>query len=349
MKRVAKRVTPAAAALLALLLCITSAHAADPGTSWPTCTPASKGLNATVLNQLRTATGWTSTNTTFLRGFLVKNGCKVFSWGSETLRKNWASAVKPVMSTMLFYAIKELKTTGVNARLYQYGWPMTTADQSITWHHVANMTSGYALPENPGARWAYNDYGISLYCQTLFPKVFEQTMAQVVANRLAPLQFQDGGVIGGTGCSLFASTRDAARIGQFWINRGSWRGAQLLPASYFDNYRKNQVSATLPRSAGTTPDDYLSVGSTGGGPNQDFLLQGGYGYNWWFNTPRRLFPAGPADTFLAVGHYGVEVIMVIPSLKIVFTGKFKNGGSFPAALANLNEYLRLLVEAHVSS
>ena len=153
---------------------------------------------------------------------------------------------------MLFFAIKELKTSGVNARISQYGWPMTVPDQSITWHHLANMVSGYALPENPGARWGYNDYAISLYCKTLFPKVFEQTMASVAASRLGTLQFQDGAVIGSGrgGCQLFTSVRDAARIGWFWLNKGRWRGVQLLPASYFDNYRKNQVSATLPRTAG---------------------------------------------------------------------------------------------------
>jgi hypothetical protein len=121
---------------------------------------------------------------------------------------------------------------------------------------------------------------------------------------------------------------------------------QLLPASYFDSFRKNQVSATLPRTAGGAVVDYLGVGSTGGGNNQDFPLQGAYGYNWWFNTPRRLFPSGPTDTFMAEGHNGVEVITVIPSLKIVFTGKFKNGVNFAGTLANLNTYLRLIVEAH---
>jgi hypothetical protein len=89
----------------------------------------------------------------------------------------------------------------------------------------ANIVSGYALPENPGARWGYNDYAISLYCKTLFPKVFEQTMAAVVSARLGPLQFQDGAVIGsgGGGCQLFTSVRDAARIGWFWLNKGRWR------------------------------------------------------------------------------------------------------------------------------
>jgi hypothetical protein len=357
MESFARRVSPAATLLFALFFCIVPALAADPGTFWPTCTPASLGLIDAKLDELRAATGWTATSTTY-RGFVAKSGCKVKSWGSEKQKADWASAVKPLMSTMLFWAIKEGRTSGVNAKIAPYGWDMTAPDQSMTWRHLANMISGYALPDNPGAAWAYNDYGIALYCKTLFPQVYEQTMATVVADRLAALQFEDGGVIGSgrNGCQLYTSVRDAARIGQFWMNKGRWQGVQLLPASYFDNFRKNQVAATLPRSAYCRPDstdcpldDYLGVSSTGGSPNQDFTLQGAYGYNWWFNTPRHLFSAGPSDTFMAVGHNGAEPIIVIPSLQIVFACKCKNAPSFAEALANINTYLRLIVEAHASS
>jgi hypothetical protein len=340
------------AVVLAVALITSSAQAADPGTSWPSCTPASKGLSDAKLNELRAATGWTSTSTTF-RGFVVKAGCKVKSWGSESQKGDWASAVKPLMSTMLFYAIKELKTSGINARIYQYGWDLTLPDQSITWHHLANMVSGYALPENPGARWSYNDMAIALYCRTLFTQsddsisVMKQTMAQAVAQRLPALQFQDGGVIGSgrNGCQLFASVRDAARLGQFWMNKGKWRGVQLLPTTYFDSFRKNQVSATLPTTAGTPIDDYLGIGD-GRDPFQpEFKGQGRYGYNWWFNTPTRAWTSAPTDTFAAIGHHNAESIFVIPSLQIVFTCKCKNS-SDANLVADGNRYLRLLVEAH---
>jgi hypothetical protein len=340
------RVRRAAAVGLGLaVLFAAPAQAVDPGTAWATRTPAQVGLNIAKLNELRAATGWKPGSTTF-RGFVVKNGYQVYTWGNVAQKGDWASAVKPVMSTMLFYALKELRTSGVNARIYQYGWPMTVPDRSMTWHHLANMVSGYALPENPGARWGYNDYAISLYCKTLFPKVFKQTMAAVVASRLAPLQFQDGAVIGSGrgGCQLFTSVRDAARIGWFWLNKGRWQGVQRLPASYFDSYRKNQVSATLPRTAGGLANDYLAVGSTGGGNNQDSAGQGRYGYNWWFNQPKRGWPSAPPDTFVAIGHHYNESIFVIPSRQLVFTCKCKTSGRSEA-----DKYLRLLVEAHVGS
>jgi hypothetical protein len=52
-------------------------------------------------------------------------------------------------------------------------------------------------------------------------------------------------------------------------------GVQRLPVSYFDNHRKNQVSATLPRTAGGPIDDYLGVGTAGGNtPTRTSLARG---------------------------------------------------------------------------
>ena len=68
----------------------------------------------------------------------------------------------------------------------------------MTLHHLANMTSGYALPERPGAAWGYNDYAITLYNKSLFERVFKQKPDVVVraASRLGVLQFQDGTLYG---------------------------------------------------------------------------------------------------------------------------------------------------------
>jgi hypothetical protein len=345
------------AATLAALLATNpfDSQAADPGTTWPRRTPTEVGLNVAKLNELRAATGWTSGNAT-LRGFVVKNGFQVYSWGNVAQRGDWASAVKPLMSTMLFYAVDELKTSGVNARIFQYGWPLIGPDQQITWLQLGAMTSGYGFPdEGPGARWAYNDWATALYCRTLFTQsgdsisVFGQTMAQAVAQRLSPLQFQDGGVIGAgrNGCQLFTSIRDAARIGQFWMNRGAWRGVQRLPTSYFDNFGKSQVDANLPKTAGSPTDDYLHVaGTTGGGPNQtQFDGRGRYGFNWWFNEPLHAWASAPTDTFAAMGHHNAESIFIIPSRQIVFTCKCKNSAP-ENIVADGNRYLRLLIEAH---
>ena len=96
-----------AGAALALLFATTPVRAVDPGTAWATRTPAEVGLDVAKLDELRAATGWTSSTPAY-RGVIIKDGYLVYSWGSVSGRFDWASAVKPVMSTMLFYAIKIL-------------------------------------------------------------------------------------------------------------------------------------------------------------------------------------------------------------------------------------------------
>jgi hypothetical protein len=344
--------TLVAAALAALFATNPSVAQTYPGTSWATRTPAQAGMNVTKLNELRAATGWTSGSV--MRGLVVKDGYIVYSWGSITQRGDWASAAKPLISSMMFYAVKEGRTSGVNARIYQYGWPTTVADQAITWHHLGSMTSGYALADNPGARWAYNDYAIALYCRTLFTQtgdsvsVFGQSMSQVVANRLAPLQFQDDGVIGSgrNGCQLYASARDFARIGWWWLNRFKWKTQQLLPDSYFTNFVKNQVSSSLPRTAGGPINDYLGVGTTGGDTNQNILGQGSYGYNWTFNQPTRRWPSAPADTFQARGHHNAEMMFMIPSRRLLLVCAKCRPSTDAALYYDANRYLSLLLQAN---
>jgi hypothetical protein len=83
------------------------------------------------------------------------------------------------------FAVKEGKISSVEATIAGFGWALRPADRTITFRHLANMTSGYALPENPGTHSGYNDYAISLYVKTLFPKVFKQKLTSSRAARIA--------------------------------------------------------------------------------------------------------------------------------------------------------------------
>ena len=127
----------------------------------------------------------------------------------------------------------------------------------------------------------------------------------------------------------------------------------MLPRSYFDNYMKNQVSSSLPRTAGGALNDYLHVGTVGGtgeaGANQNILGQGSYGFNWTFNRPTVRWPNAPADTFQARGHHNAEMMLVIPSQRMLLVcGKCRQSTD-AATYSDANRYLRLLMEAHVGS
>ena len=93
----------------------------------------------------------------------------------------------------------------------------------MSFHHLANMISGYARTEKSGTAWAYNDYAINLYRLTLFNRLFRQG-PDVVANhpdRLGQLQFRDG-LSFSNKARVIASVRDFARLCWFWLNKGKW-------------------------------------------------------------------------------------------------------------------------------
>lgn len=92
-----------------------------------------------------------------------------------------------------------------------------------------------------------------------------------------------GHALGGAG--LYLRPRDAAKLGQLFLDRGAWRGRQLLSPDY-------AAQATTPQTAGGWPLDV------------------GYGFHWW-TAPIQGLPA-----FGASG-YGGQWIRVIPALDMV--------------------------------
>jgi CubicO group peptidase (beta-lactamase class C family) len=310
-----------------------------PGTTWTTKTPGELGLDETKLNQFASNLGGV--------GCIIRQGYMVKSWGADD-KGDWASAAKPVLSTMLFFAIEEGRLSGVHNLIRDWGWSLIAKDQPMEFFHLANMTSGYARGEIPGAAWAYNDYAIQLYAKTLFDRVYGTSADAAArdANRLGFLQFQDGTIFGSRGgYGVEASPRDFARIGWLWCNKGYWNGTQLLPQHYFDDYMKPQVSSILPRTS-SGGSDYLGVGTIGGGSDQTGYGPGIYGFNWWFNPSSYTWPDAPDDIFQANGHWGEEVVTVIPSLSLVVACRGSWGSFEPGnASSGMNQNLKLLTEA----
>ena len=287
-----------------------------PEKEWEKQTAEALCRNAGALEQFTKAVGGS--------GVIIKNGYLIKAWGNPAGRTMWASATKPVLSTLLLFAAQEGKLK-INGKVKAFMPELLGKDEKITFHHLANMTSGYARRESPGQAFAYNDYAIKLYHNTLFGRVFTSTDPNPILlqkNRLGTLQFQDGDVfeqVGKYGWFVHTSPRDFARIGWFWLNKGNWNDEQLLSKGYFERYLKNQLPDPLPIS--TKPArDYLGIGSYGGGGNQSQCGPGNYGMNWWFNTGKRIWPSLPEDTFQANGHWNKETVTVIPSMALVVAG-----------------------------
>jgi len=268
------------------------------------------------------------------RGCIIRHGFVVKSWGSQSEKGDWMSSSKPVFSTLLFFAIQEGKLKSVHTPIKQFGWDLCQKDEIMTFHHLANMISGYARPEKPGAAWAYNDYAINLYRLTLFDRLFQETPVAVVNDlqRLSSLHFEDG-LSFSKKARVVASVRDFARLCWFWLNKGKWGQKQLLSHDFFDTYCKPHVPKKLPHTDKAKTDDYLDIGSYGGGSDHFTKYGPGiYGYNFWFNDtgrdhPNQLtWPDAPQDAFMTIGAGGNSAA-IIPSLDMVIVAaKAKWGG-----------------------
>jgi CubicO group peptidase (beta-lactamase class C family) len=213
------------------------------------------------------------------------------------------------------------------------------------------MVSGYARGEAPGQAWSYNDFGIQLLARSL-EKIFQQSLDAACRERLAMLQFEDGAIFGSRhGLGVEASPRDFARIGWLWLNRGQWKGGRtVIEEKLFARCVRPGVPAGLPRTS-VKGEDYLLVGSFGGGADQRGHGPGVYGFNFWFNerlsNGERVWPAAPADTFQANGHWNRNTVTMFPSLGMVVVMRGAHAGEFEPGIARgrYNQNLKRLMDA----
>ncbi len=317
-----------------------------PGRAWEQRAPADVGLDPAKVDAFAAAVGGD--------GVVIKDGYLVKTWGEVATHKWWASASKPVLSTLLLLAVHEGKLADVDAPVKSAGWELSPKDAPMTFRHLANMTSGYATADAPGAAWGYNDFAIQLYARSL-ERVFAQPLAAAFADRFSALQFEDGAFFGHrNNLGVVASPRDFARLGWLWLHRGRWENRVIIPEPLFTAHVRAQVPADLPRAvsvAGAKPDDYLGLGSYGGGTNQTPHGPGVYGMNFWFNRPtptgERVWPAAPPDVYQANGLWNRDTLTIFPGLRMVVAVRGASPGKFEPGVPGspYDQNLRLIVEA----
>lgn len=313
------------------------ANVVYPGKVWEQRGPAQLGMDGTKLDEFATNVGGD--------GCIIKDGYLVKSWGETDTHKWWASASKPVLSTLLLLAVQEGKLPSVDAPVKSVGWALSAKDAGMTFRQLADMTSGYACSEPPGVAWGYNDFGVQLYSLSL-EKVFKQSLDEAIQQRLAALQFEDGQFFNARGVS--ASPRDFARVGWLWLNRGRWNGSEVLSEKLFAEHIKPDVRADLPRTTARS-EDYLGIGTYGGGTDQTKYGPGVYGFNFWFNEQmangQRVWPAAPADAYQANGMWNRDTVTIFPSLGMVVAVRGAKPGKFePGRIeGEYNKNLKLLM------
>ena len=315
---------------LLTLLCAPAFGTVFPQSDWQTRTPAEAGLRIEKLEALADLAGGA--------GVVVRDGYIAYEWGGASTFGDWASASKPVLSTLLFMA-DEQERCGIHQVVGDFQPGGSAKDSSITFFHLANMVSGYSRGENPGQAWAYNDVAINLYGYVLCHRVFGTSPPDVFDQQLGFLGFQDPVTVSTSqyGRIKVMSVRDFARFGLLWLNRGNWDGAQVIDESYFDLVTA-QVPPGTPVTSSDGPESW-DLGTFGGSDNQNFSGPGAYGMNFWVNT-NNLWPSAPANVYHASGHGGQKTCWVVPDLNIVVAGL---GGVDLGS----DQAIRLILEANI--
>jgi len=294
-----------------------------PGRTWLQAEPEEVGLRRDRLDALAALVQG--------RGCVVRHGRLAYSWGDITRSEDVASAVKPVISVLLLLAVSEGRLKSPDGRVADVVPELKNLnrgkDAGITWRHLASQTSGYGLIERPGEAYAYNDYALALYYDALMDGVYKEDGTSVLRSRIAePLQFEDRYSFDAFGRQdrrgrLTVSVRDFARFGLLCLRDGRWGDRQVLPKGLIRRSLSSVVPSSMPRSSGKDADMLPGQRTLGGGKNQTPTGPGYYSFNWWVNGigpgGKRLYVDAPPDMYLAGGHGGMRMLIMMPSLDIV--------------------------------
>src|ERR1035437_905190 len=128
----------------------------------------------------------------------------------------------------------------------------------------------HPVPYKPGTHFLYDSVGTYM-----LSTIVQQVTGQTVLDYLTPRLFEPLGIerpiwetspqgisAGGWGLSL--RTEDIAKFGQLYLQKGKWRGQQLLPAAWVEEATSRQTS-------------------NGSDPKRDW--EQGYGYQFWRCRP----------------------------------------------------------------
>ncbi len=164
----------------------------------------------------------------------------------------------------------------------------------------------------PGTYWEYNDVRVNRLSLALM-RVFKRPLPEVLKERIMdPIGASDTwewhgynnsyvdidgtrmhSVSGGAhwGGGLWISALDQARTGLLMANEGAWEGRQILS--------KDWIAACC------TPCE----------------LNASYGYFWWLNTDRQMFPSAPASSVFAIG-VGSNLVWIDPENQMVVVARW---------------------------
>ena len=198
--------------------------------------------------------------------------------------------------------LRDLLTMRSGLEWAEYGADTVQMTTSPNW---VQYVLGHALIRTPGTEFNYSTGDTQLLAAVLGKQTEMSALDYADLYLFGPLGITqrtwpaDPQGINVGGAELALTSRDMAKFGYLYLNRGVWDGAQIIPETWID---ESHVYHTMFDPASGAECDVL-----------------GYGFLWW------LRPQGDADSAIAVG-FGGQFVYVIPALDmvVVMTGRLGN-------------------------
>ena len=276
-------------------------------------------------------------------GLVLRGGRIVAEWGDTRRADTTFSAAKSYLGLLAGLALDDGLIPSLDARVAEAMPPEDDGFRSphnatITWRQLLQQTSEWqgtlwGIPDSvdhhrqagprdgdanrdkgnlrelgpPGTRFEYNDVRVNrlalcltrLFGRPLDEVLAERVMGPIGASRDWEWHGYDNArvTIGGReltsvsggghwGAGLFIPARDHARVGLLVARGGEWNGRRIVSREYL---------AEMTRPCAVNPQ---------------------YGFMWWLNTDRKLYPSIPGDAVLALGG-GQHVIWADASRDLV--------------------------------
>ena len=242
--------------------------------------------------------GWSMTKsiTNALIGILVADG--VLELDQPAPVPEWREASDPRGAITLRHLLQ--MSSGLDF-LEEYGPGSDATNMLFTEFSAGAYAAAAPLAHEPGAYWSYSSGTTNILARIVFDKTGGSAAAvhEFMQSRLfLPLSLSSmvvetdasGAPVGSS--FSYATARDWARLGQFWLQDGVWEGQRILPRGWME------------WSASPAPA----------------APRGEYGAQFWLNAGKdgqhKSFPGLPTSVYFANG-FNDQTVAVFPDRDIV--------------------------------
>ena len=346
-----------------------------PGKDWEEMTPESQGIDSTRLNAAISYLKNNSGRDGVKELVIVRNGYMIFKGTNiDKVHGVW-SLTKSFTSTVLGLLIDDGRATlDTPAKEYVTSMAATYPTVTLR-HFTTMTSGYYAVGDKtrgnykhgpsstpfkpadkplftpPGSKYAYWDSAMNQFANVLtriagepIEALFKRKIADPIRMNRGKWDWGDFGKVhgivvnGGSGNNnkhVRISARELARLGHLFLNRGKWRGKQLISGAWVEQATRTHVPVSLPLE--------LLSGADG---------RGVYGYNWWVNgikpDGKRRWPGAPLGTYSASG-YNNNDMLVIPEWNMVIVRLGLDQNEFKITDTIYSTFIQKLSQAIMSA